>query len=384
MSYKRILTPPQSTFFLFGPRGTGKSTWLRDVYKPDLRIDLLRSQTFLELSSRPAILRQMVETLPKGAKVVIDEIQKLPLLLDEIHAMIFDFEDRYKFALTGSSARRLKKHKANLLAGRALRRDFFGLTKAEMADDFNIEKVLTYGTLPQTLNLKTPEEKKDYLLSYVDQYLKEEVQAEAAVRNLSNYYKFLKHASIMNGQVLNLNAISSETAVKRSTLDGYFNIVEETLLGTFVEPLHLRAKVKEVSNPKFYFFDCGVVRALRNDLDDPLKDDKGLLLETFILNEIRAYSSYNQKNIEINYWGTPSENEVDFILTKGQKRIGIEVKAAKTWKDNFGKSLSQLMDHKKISRGYGVYLGEHNIKNKGVSVLTIKSFCDQLFSGEMI
>ncbi|OQW51123.1 MAG: hypothetical protein A4S09_10505 [Proteobacteria bacterium SG_bin7] len=326
----------------------------------------------------------MVETLPKGAKVVIDEIQKLPLLLDEIHAMIFDFEDRYKFALTGSSARRLKKHKANLLAGRALRRDFFGLTKAEMADDFNIEKVLTYGTLPQTLNLKTPEEKKDYLLSYVDQYLKEEVQAEAAVRNLSNYYKFLKHASIMNGQVLNLNAISSETAVKRSTLDGYFNIVEETLLGTFVEPLHLRAKVKEVSNPKFYFFDCGVVRALRNDLDDPLKDDKGLLLETFILNEIRAYSSYNQKNIEINYWGTPSENEVDFILTKGQKRIGIEVKAAKTWKDNFGKSLSQLMDHKKISRGYGVYLGEHNIKNKGVSVLTIKSFCDQLFSGEMI
>ncbi len=380
--YVRTLLPPRSSFFLFGPRGTGKSTWLRDQFRPDLRIDLLRSSEFLELQSNPSSLRGRVEALPSKAKIVIDEIQKVPALLDEVHSLIFDHPG-FQFALTGSSARKIRKAQANLLAGRAVRRQFFSLTSHELGEDFDLSEILHHGSLPESINLKSVAEKKDYLLAYVDTYLKEEIQAEAAVRNIPSYHRFLKHAAIMNGQVLNLNNISREASVKRATLDGYFSIVDETLLGTFLEPIHLRAKVKEVSTPKFYFFDCGLVRALRNELDDKLDSEKGFLFETFILNELKAYSSYHQKNWDFFYWGTPSGGEVDFIVAQGKRKIGIEVKASTAWKNEYQRSLQELLDAKKIDRAVGVYDGKSNLKKGDVEIFNVSSFCKSLHSGKL-
>lgn len=324
-----------------------------------------------------------VEAMPKGSRVLIDEIQKLPALLDEVHALIFDFGDAYQFALTGSSARKLKKSHANLLAGRAIQRRMAPLTSAEMAGDFNLESVLKFGSLPRVMGLKSDAERVDYLATYVETYLKEEIQQEAAVRSLPSYHRFLKHAAVMNGFVVNLNNLSREAAVARSTLDGYFSILEDTLLGSFVEPIHLKAKVKEVATPKFYFFDCGVTRALRNDLREPLGDEKGYQLETFLLNEMRAYSSYSQAGWEFYYWGTPSGNEVDFIIVDGRKKTGLEVKSSRTWKKEFGNGLKTLLEEKKIQRAMAVYTGDRRLKDGGIEVFPVADFCRELFSGKI-
>ena len=163
MNFSRILQCPSKTFFLFGPRGTGKSTWLRDHFQPDLTVDLLRSAEFLKLSADPGLLRSRVEALPPGSKIVIDEIQKLPILLDEVHSLIFDYRDNYQFALTGSSARKLKQADANMLAGRAFKREMFPLCARELGDAFDIKEALHFGTLPGILNIRDPAEKCDFL-----------------------------------------------------------------------------------------------------------------------------------------------------------------------------------------------------------------------------
>ncbi len=381
MSYKREIKVSEKSFFLFGPRGTGKSTWLRDIFKPDLTIDLLRSQQYLELSVNPSLIRSKLEALPIKSKVVIDEIQKLPALLDEVHSFIFESDQQIQFALTGSSARKIKKTKANLLAGRAINKNLYALNSFELGTDFDLDSILHFGSLPYIFSLKTKKEKIEYLMAYIENYLKEEIQAEAAVRNLSSYHRFLKHAAIMNAQVLNVNNISKEASVARSTLDGFFNIIDETLLGCFVEPIHLKAKVKEVSTPKFYFFDCGVVRALRNELDESIhENDKGYLFETFLLNEIQSFNSYHQKFWEFYYWGTPSQGEVDFIIAKGKKYVGLEVKASKKWKPEFNKNLNTLLEGKKIKKAYGIYLGSEKLRFGLIEVFPIKDFLKLLHS----
>jgi len=382
MPYKRELQIPQQSFFLFGPRGTGKSTWLRDVYKADLVIDLLKSDQFLELSADCSLLRGKLSALKSNSKVVIDEVQKLPQLLDEVHSFIFESNHKLQFALTGSSARKLKKANANLLAGRAINKKMFALNSHELDSDFDIDHALAFGMLPAVINLQNEKEKIEYLMTYVENYLREEIQAESAVRNLSSYHRFLKHAAIMNAQVLNVNNISKEAAVARSTLDGYFNIIEETLLGGFIEPIHLKAKVKEVSTPKFYYFDCGVVRALRNELGEKISDtEKGFLFETFLLNEIQSYSSYHNKHAEIHYWGTPNENEVDFVISKGKTHIALEIKAAKKWKSDYHYGLQTLLEAGKVKRALGVYLGKDRLKFGSIEILPLAEFLKELNLG---
>ena len=383
MAYQRTLKPNSSSFFLFGPRGTGKSTWLRDCFKPDLNLDLLKSEMFLELSSNPEKIRSYIEALPKGSKVVVDEIQRVPDLLNEIHSLIFNYEDQYQFALTGSSSRKLRKENINLLAGRAITRRFFTLTSFELGEDFNLENILQFGTLPRVFNLKSKEDKIEYLSSYVESYLTEEIQREAIVRNLNAYTRFLKHAAILNGQHCNLNYISREAAVARSTLDGYFSILIDTLLGDFIESIHLKAKVKEVATPKFYFFDCGVVRALRQDLRHPIGPERGFLLENLILNEIRAASSYFSLAFEIHYWGVPSGNEVDFIISDGRRKIGIEIKASKNWKSEFSKGLNVLLAEKKIDRAIGIYSGNENLKNNKIEIYPVEKFLKILWNKQL-
>jgi predicted AAA+ superfamily ATPase len=384
MKFNRLLDPPEQNFFLFGPRGTGKSTWLQEQIKPQLTIDLLRSDEYLRLSADPSLLRARVEALPPDSKIVIDEIQKLPVLLDEVHSLIFKHGNRLKFALTGSSARKLKQSNANMLAGRAIKREMFPLCSQELGESFHLEDALKFGTLPGLFGLSNTREREDFLYSYVETYLREEIVREAVVRQLQNYHRFLRHAAIMNAQVVNMSNISREAGVARSTVDGYFEILVDTLLGTFVEPIHLKAKVKEVVNPKFYFFDCGVVRALRGELDAPLNDGIGAQLETFVLNELRAYSSYLGKNLEFYYWGTPSGAEVDFIVSKGKSKWAIEVKSARRWDTKFNKGLHSAADSRQLDRLIGIYLGDHRITIDDVDVYPVRDFCKELFAGRIL
>lgn len=328
MSIQRILNKPQKSFFLFGPRGTGKSTWLKKQIQTDLIIDLLKNKDFQRFSTRPELLAEIIQGNPEFKVVVIDEIQKLPILLDEIHALIFEHGKEIQFILTGSSARKLKKSNVNLLAGRVLVRHFHPLSASELKGSFHIEDSLKFGMLPEILSFETESEKKDYLESYVQTYLKEEIQQESLVRSLPSYLKFLVHFALRNGQVINLQNLSQEIGIPRTTISGYLDILQDTLLGLKLEPLHLKAKVKEVSLSKFYFFDTGVVRAISQNLDSDISaEQKVFLFETYILHELKCYSDYFQKRWQFNYWGTPSENEVDFIISSGKSIWGLEVKS---------------------------------------------------------
>jgi uncharacterized protein len=384
MTSQRILQNPNKSFFLFGPRATGKSTWIKNQLKPDLIVDLLKARDFQKYSTNLDLLRQTVEANPEYRLIVIDEIQKLPALLDEVHSLIFDFKDKIQFILTGSSSRKLKSHGVNLLAGRALVRHFFPFSMMELGAKFKIDQALKYGLLPEVWNLNEEEEKKDYLVAYVDTYLKEEIQQEAAVRSLPSYLKFLEHFALRNSNVINLQSFSNEIGVPRTTLVGYLEILEQTLLGFRLPPIHLKAKVKEVSTPKFYFFDPGVVRALSQSLDEDIQKTKGALLETYILHELRCYSDYFQKRCEFFYWGTPNENEVDFVVTKGKVRIGIEVKSSKKWDKSFNLGLNTLLEAGKIKTGFGVYLGEEIIKINQIKIYPVTKFIEALFSGQIL
>ncbi len=382
--FKRELKRPKSSFFLFGPRGTGKTTWLRSHIEPALNVNLLKASQFMEYETNPSLLAKQVEALPEGSWVVIDEIQKLPELLDEVQDLISRFEDTISFCLTGSSARKLRSHHSNLLAGRAWTREMFPINSAEMDFDFDIDLILRFGTLPKVLRLPDLNEKKEFLSSYVRTYLKEEIQQEALVRNLSKYSRFLKHAAMMNAQVLNLSEVSREVGVKRSTLDSYFRILKETLITFEVPASLLKAKVKEVAQPKQYFFDPGVVRALLSKLNDPLDEGSGYLFETFILNEIRSAFGYQGETIEIEYWGVHNSGEVDFILSVGSKKIALEVKYSAKYKKEWSKSCAELLEKKKVNAAFGVYLGADSVKDRGVHFFPLVKFLKKLHKMELV
>lgn len=368
---KRSLSLPEKSFFLFGPRATGKSTWLKEVLPDALRFDLLRSSTYLELLKNPLLLREIIDA-KSPEWIVIDEIQKLPGILDEVHSIIFDYDGKIKFALTGSSARKLKRENANLLAGRALTRNFFPLTLEELGNPKNIEPLLHFGCLPEMTKLNSVEDKIDYLSSYVETYLKEEIQQETKIRDLSSFTRFLSVSAILNGQVLNLSNIARDCGLARSTIQGHFSILIDTLLGSLLMPYRPKAKVKEVASPKFYFFDPGVVNTLKGNLSSPLDStEKGFLLETLFLNELKAINSYHRHNGEIYFWRTADGNEVDFIFKKGKKVIGFEIKSSKEWKKDFNYGLETLLEEKVIQKAYGVYLGERELK---VGNVEVKSF----------
>lgn len=383
MKSLRILNAPEKSFFLLGPRATGKSTWLREQVKPDFIIDLLRAKDFQKYSTNLNLLSEIIEGNPKFKIIVIDEIQKLPELLDEVHSLIFNSDDKLQFILTGSSARRLKRKNVNLLAGRALVRYFHPYSIQEIEKKFKVDLALKYGMLPQIWNLDSEDEKKDYLISYVDTYLKEEIQHEAAVRSLPSYLLFLEHFALRNAQVINIQGLAGEIGIPRTTINGYLDILEQTLLGFKLAPIHLKAKVKEVATAKFYFFDTGVTRALAKQIDDEMGSEKGNLLETLVLHEIKTYSDYFLQRYEINFWGTPSENEVDFIVSKGKNRIGIEVKASKKWDKSFNAGLETLLSADKIKYAYGVYLGEERLKSSNINVFPLQKFIRFMHEGNL-
>lgn len=381
--FARMLQLPNHSFFLFGPRGTGKTTWLRHVLPDALWFDLLRTQTFLALTRQPESFRQQVEARPKGSWVVVDEVQRLPSLLNEVHALIAERGRAHRFALSGSSARKLKRMDVNLLAGRVINRQFFPLTAAELNYDFDLDRVLRFGLLPQIH--AEPDFALDVLEAYVANYIREEIQQEAIVRNLDSFSRFLEVAALMNGQIANVSGLARDAAVARPTVQGYFATLVDTLIGIWLPAWRQRAKVKEVASPKFYLFDPGVVRALAGRMREPLDGaERGFLLETWILHELRAAMATQDTGGQLHYWRTPSGSEVDFVWTRGPHAVGLEVKAAATWRNEYGASLKALIAQGSLQAGYGIYMGAAELKDGPLRVFPLKRFLKELASGHVL
>lgn len=381
--FTRQLTLPERSFFLLGPRGTGKTTWLRHVLPKALWFDLLRTQTFLSLSHQPELFRQQVEAMPRGSWVVVDEVQRLPALLNEVHALIAEHGRAYRFALSGSSARKLRRLDVNLLAGRAINRQFFPLTSAELGHRFDLDQVLRFGLLPQIQT--DPDYALDGLEAYVSNYLREEIQQEALVKRLDSFARFLQIAALMNGQIVNVAGLSRDAAVSRPTVQGYFETLTDTLIGFWLPAWQRRAKVKEVASPKFYLFDPGVARALAGRSREPLDgSERGFLLETWVLHELRATLACQNLGGDLRYWRTPSGSEVDFIWPCGSRAVGIEVKAATTWRSEFSTPLKGLIADGIIKTGFGIYTGTAELKDGAVRVLPLKTFFKELAAGKVL
>lgn len=381
--YTRRLPLPERTFFLFGPRGTGKSTWLRQQLPGATWFDLLRLQTVLDLSRNPELFRARVEALPKGSWVVVDEVQRMPALLDEVHAMIAEYGSRYRFALSGSSARKLRRLDTNLLAGRAVTRHFFPLTGAELGYAFDLDDLLGNGCLPQIRS--EPAAAHDLLDAYVGTYLREEIQQEALARDMGVFARFLAVAALCNGQVVNVAGVARDAGVARPTVARFFEVLVDTLIGTWLPAWTPRARMKEVQHPKFYLFDTGVTRALAGRTREPLEGaERGHLLETLIFHELRAAMNEQGLGGALSYWRTPSGTEVDFVWERGKRRVGIEVKASGVWRREYGTSLATLREEGAISSAVAVYTGQERLKDRGIQVYPVRDFLRALTTGEVL
>lgn len=311
----------EQSFFLFGPRATGKTTWLKTVFPGDVFVDLLDSAVYTRLLAAPERLENLIPPGYKG-KVVIDEIQRVPALLNEVHRLIE--QKKISFVLTGSSARSLRKKGVNLLAGRALTRHFHPLTVLELGKDFNLENSLRFGHLPYVFRA---EDKKAYLSSYISTYLREEVLQEGLSRSIASFSKFLEIASFSQSGVVNASGIARETGLDRKTVDGYFQIVEDLMIGSRLPAFTKRAKRRLVVGDKFFFFDAGVYRALRpaGPLDSP-EEITGAALETLLLQEFSALNDYLGLGYTAYYWRTSNGAEVDFVFYGESGIIAVEVK----------------------------------------------------------
>jgi predicted AAA+ superfamily ATPase len=381
--FARRFQLPGHSFLLLGPRGTGKTTWLRHLLPDALWFDLLRTQTVLALSRQPEAFRQQVEAQPRGRWVVIDEVQRMPSLLREVHALMTERGHGYRFALCGSSARKLTRLDVDLLAGRAINRQFFPLTASELGFDLDVDRVLRLGLLPQ-IHAES-EYAIDALEAYAANYVREEIQQEALVRNLESFARFLDVAALMNGQTVNVAGVARDAAVARPTVQGYFATLVDTLIGFWLPAWRVRSKVKEVASPKFYLFDPGVARALAGRLREPLTDlERGFLLETWILHELRAAMAFQKLGGRLHYWRTPSGSEVDFIWTRGDRAVGVEVKATARWRSEFGRTLKGLITEGTLRAGYGVYTGAAELKDGRLFIWPLQRFLQRLEAGQVL
>ena len=347
MSKPRTLSLPSTSFFLFGPRNTGKSTWLKHVLPADtIAIDLLSHENFLELSRNPSALESHIPANKKPNWIWIDEVQRVPELLNEVHRLIE--ARKLRFALSGSSARKVRRGGANLLAGRAQSRRMEGFSAHELGIHFDVERALRWGCLPflwaQSSDHGMPPE--EFLSAYLNAYIKEEIREEGLVRRLDPFLRFLEVAGLLNGQTLNSSNISREAAIPRSNVDNYFSILEDTMMGQLVPAYSPGAQVREVAHPRFYWFDPGVARAAarlhRQELD---RITLGVQFETLVLHELRVFMEVNRKEWPIRYYAVPSGGDVDFVIETTRKTMKappnitlIEVKLASKWQRGVGKS----------------------------------------------
>ncbi|MCI0586972.1 MAG: AAA family ATPase [Planctomycetes bacterium] len=363
--FPRSLRPPRTkSFFLFGPRGTGKTVWVRDRFPGALYLDLLESELYTELLASPGRIDRRI---PEGFRgwVVLDEVQRVPEVLDEVHRLI---ERRgLRFALTGSSARKLWRKGVNLLAGRALTLGMHPLTCRELGSAFRVRHSLRFGQLPAAYVEEDPE---GFLRSYVRTYLREEVLQEGLTRNLGAFSRFLEAASLSQASPLNVSAVARDCHVERKVVEDYFSILEDLLLAVRVPVFAKRARRRVVAHPKFYFFDAGVFRAIRprGPLDSP-EEINGAALETLRFQEIRAWNDYLRLDYGLHYWRTATGLEVDFVLYGERGLRAFEVKRSSRLRSEDFRGLESFRQDFPVARCTMVYGGTRAYHEGAVRVL---------------
>lgn len=365
--YKRLIsidTASNSSVFLFGPRGTGKTLWIKTHLKDFLYFDLLNTETFNDFIANPTRLEHRI---PKGFNqyVVIDEVQKIPELLNEVHRLIESYG--YRFILTGSSARSLKRKGVNLLAGRALNYNMHPLTCYELGEDFSLKNALEFGLLPSVFAVSDP---KHYLETYITNYLREEVLQEGLIRNLSQFSRFLETASFSQGNMLNMSEIAREVGIDRKLISNYFDILDDLLISFRLPAFTKRAKRRIITHPKFYFFDPGVYRTIRpkGPLDSPEEID-GSTLETLFLAHLRAINDYFRLGYNIYFWRTSNHAEVDFVVYGERGLFAFEIKRKHSISRSDLSGLRAFSNDYEIAKCYLLYGGNHEEFHDGIAVV---------------
>jgi predicted AAA+ superfamily ATPase len=358
---------------LWGPRQTGKTTLLRATYPDGIWLDLLKADEYRRYLERPETLREELAAVADPGQVVIDEVQKVPALLDEVHWL--HEQRRVRFALCGSSARKVRRGAGNLLGGRALRYELLGLTAAEIGSDFNLVRMLNHGYLPPHYGSDAADRR---LAAYVGDYLREEVAAEGFVRNLPVFSAFLGAAARADGELLNFANIARECGVSSPTVKGYFGILEDTLLGCWLPGYTRRPKRRVIAAPKFYFADVGVVNHLaRRGRMVPGSELFGKAFENWVFHELRAANLYGGHHHDLCYWRLASGIEVDFIV--GQMAVAIEAKAAAKVTADHLKGLRHLhADHARARRVLVCLEPRRRLTDDGIEILPVKAFIEEL------
>ncbi len=331
--YNRLCKPLLSkSFFLYGSRGTGKSSLLKSLFadRDCLWFDLLDDDIYRELLDRPQRLAEQIAAAAHTPEwVVIDEVQKVPAILDVVHQVIA--KKKIKFALTGSSARKLKRGSANLLAGRALVESLFPLTFVELGGDFSLERMLRLGSLPEVVNAASETEAIRTIQAYASTYLREEILQEQLIRNIAPFRRFLDIAAQSNGQILNYAKIGRDCGVDSTAIERYFQILEDTLVGFFLPPFHRSVRKRQSQRAKFYFFDTGVKNGLDGSIHQPIKAGTyqyGRLFEHLVILEIHRLNEYLHRDFKLSHLRTKDDAEIDLIIERpGQKTLLIEIKS---------------------------------------------------------
>lgn len=375
MNYiSRIIDLPTQSFFLLGPRGTGKSTWLRQTLPEAHWIDLLSEETYQGFLANPGLFAAELRPLGKDDWVVVDEIQRLPNLLNEVHRFIEGGGPR--FVLCGSSARKLRRAGVNLLAGRALQCSMHPFVPEELGGLFDLDVALENGLLPLVWNAPDPGEA---VRAYVQTYLSQEIQAEALVRNLPGFARFLPISALLHGQNLNLSNVAREAGIARSTAEGYLQILEETLLGFRLPTYEAKLRVRERKQPKWYWCDPGIVRSMKRTAAPLHPEEKGALFEGLVAQILRAYRDYHNPDFELYYW-SPAESrsvEVDFLLSGKRGFVAIEVKSGNRFNEKWCRGLRAVRELPGLRRRLIVYPAGPALETEdGIEVRSFASFAD--------
>ncbi len=365
------------SIFLWGARQTGKSTLIKKEFEDALVFDLLQSDTFTSLIKSPHLLREIVKASPDRKIIVIDEIQKIPILLNEVQWLIEN--EKRRFILSGSSPRKIIRSHHNLLGGRALRYELFPLSFSEIPN-FHLSKALNNGLLP---NHYLSDDVELLLSSYIKSYLEEEIYAEARIRNLNLFSNFLYNAAFSNGEIVNYANIASECGISSPTVKEYFQILEDTMIGKYMYSYRKRPKRQVVVSPKFYFFDVGIVNhLLKRRFIELGTENYGYAFEHFIYMELNAHAHYTQKNYPITFWRTSTKMEVDFIL--GEAEVAIEVKSAIQVQPKHLKNIKSFMEEYPVKHSIIVCHEKFPRLVNNILILPVEVFLQRLWAGDFI
>lgn len=384
--FKRLINPLKSnSFFIFGARGTGKSTWIREQFSPEeiFLIDLLKPEVENLYAKKPQWLEKQILSLKqKPHWVVIDEVQRVPKLLNLVHSLIESHG--IQFILTGSSARKLKRGHANLLAGRAYVYHLYPLTACEMGEKFDLELALSFGTLPKTVGLDSAAEKSAFLYAYALTYLREEIQIEQVVRHLDPFRNFLEIAALMSGRLINYNKIAKDVGCDNKTVQSYYQILEDTWLGFYLPAFHTSARKSHRLHPKFYLFDLGIKRALEGSCEallTPGTSAFGDAFETWVILEFFRLNDYLGRRFKLSFFQTHQGGEIDLVLTKPKEApICIEIKSAEKIDEVEINKLARLGNDLKSNRLYYLSRCPEQINHAGVKCYPWQKGLEEILS----